>query len=71
MSRDPESRYALLGQQVTVAAARTAARKLAEALGEHLPDSALGISMDAHGSAWAPWRSYAGMHLWRAAALAH
>lgn len=56
---------------MTVAAARTAARKLAEALGEHLPDSALGISMDAHGSAWAPWRSYAGMHLWRAAALAH
>lgn len=22
----------------------------------------------AHGAAWAPWRSYAGMHLWRAAA---
>ncbi|WP_198411702.1 MULTISPECIES: AlkA N-terminal domain-containing protein [Cryobacterium] len=33
----------------------------------------LGLPTDArhlarHGAAWAPWRSYAGMHLWRAAA---
>ncbi|NQX12926.1 DNA-3-methyladenine glycosylase 2 family protein [Microbacteriaceae bacterium VKM Ac-2855] len=25
-------------------------------------------ALAAHGAAWAPWRSYAGMHLWRAAA---
>ncbi|MEI5585348.1 MULTISPECIES: DNA-3-methyladenine glycosylase 2 family protein [unclassified Agromyces] len=35
----------------------------------------LGLSADpralaAHGAAWAPWRSYASMHLWRAAASA-
>jgi AraC family transcriptional regulator of adaptative response / DNA-3-methyladenine glycosylase II len=24
-------------------------------------------SLAAHGATWAPWRSYAGMHLWRAA----
>ncbi|WP_370294597.1 DNA-3-methyladenine glycosylase, partial [Cryobacterium sp. MDB2-A-1] len=26
-------------------------------------------ALAAHGAGWAPWRSYAGMHLWRAAAL--
>jgi len=30
-----------------------------------LPDTARDLT--AHGSRWAPWRSYAGMHLWRAA----
>ena len=30
-----------------------------------LPDAARDLA--AHGSVWAPWRSYAGMHLWRAA----
>ncbi|WP_305088569.1 DNA-3-methyladenine glycosylase 2 family protein [Cryobacterium sp. SO1] len=30
-----------------------------------LPDTARDLAV--HGSVWAPWRSYAGMHLWRAA----
>jgi AraC family transcriptional regulator of adaptative response / DNA-3-methyladenine glycosylase II len=28
-----------------------------------LPSTARGLA--AHGEQWAPWRSYAGMHLWR------
>ena len=31
-----------------------------------LPGDARALA--AHGAAWAPWRSYAGMHLWRALA---
>ena len=34
----------------------------AEALG--LPSTTK--SLAEHGAAWAPWRSYAGLHLWRA-----
>ena len=34
----------------------------AAALG--MPGTAKGLAV--HGAAWAPWRSYAGLHLWRA-----
>ncbi|WP_210407875.1 DNA-3-methyladenine glycosylase 2 [Allokutzneria sp. NRRL B-24872] len=56
----------VLGTPDVLLATDTAMRKGAGALG--LPSDVDGLRTRAR--SWRPWRSYAGMHLWRAAALA-
>lgn len=54
----------VLGATDVLLTTDVAVRKGAAALG--LPDTA--DALTARSAAWAPWRSYAGMHLWRASA---
>lgn len=54
----------VLGAPDTLLADDLALRRGAAALG--LPDDT--IALRAHANRWSPWRSYAGMHLWQAAA---
>ncbi|SDS48073.1 DNA-3-methyladenine glycosylase II [Microterricola viridarii] len=54
----------VLGSPDVLLTSDLAIRQGAARLG--LPDAAAPLA--AHGAAWAPWRSYAGMHLWRALA---
>ncbi|PPL15361.1 DNA-3-methyladenine glycosylase family protein, partial [Microterricola pindariensis] len=54
----------VLGSPDVLLTSDLAIRQGAARLG--LPDAA--VPLAAHGAAWAPWRSYAGMHLWRALA---
>ncbi|WP_308287583.1 AlkA N-terminal domain-containing protein [Cryobacterium sp. 1639] len=56
----------VLGSPDILLTSDLALRQGAERLG--LPARAADLA--AHGSRWAPWRSYAGMHLWRSAAAA-
>ncbi len=56
----------VLGDPDELLASDLAVRRGAEALG--LPGDAAGL--DARAARWAPWRSYAATHLWRAAASA-
>jgi AraC family transcriptional regulator, regulatory protein of adaptative response / DNA-3-methyladenine glycosylase II len=53
----------VLGDPDVLLPTDVALRKGAQALG--LPSSP--DALEARGAAWRPWRSYAGMHLWRAA----
>lgn len=52
----------VLGNPDTLLASDLVMRQSAAALG--IPATATGLA--AHGTRWAPWRSYAGLHLWRA-----
>ena len=52
----------VLGNPDILLASDLVMRQSAAALG--LPSTAAGLA--AHGGRWAPWRSYAGLHLWRA-----
>lgn len=52
----------VLGNPDTLLASDLVMRQSAAALG--IPATAAGLA--AHGGRWAPWRSYAGLHLWRA-----
>jgi AraC family transcriptional regulator of adaptative response / DNA-3-methyladenine glycosylase II len=54
----------VLGSPDILLTSDLALRQGADRLG--LPPKAADLAV--HGSRWAPWRSYAGMHLWRAAA---
>ncbi len=54
----------VLGSPDVLLTSDLAIRQGAARLG--LPDAAAALA--AHGAAWAPWRSYAGMHLWRSLA---
>ncbi|MDQ4118303.1 MAG: DNA-3-methyladenine glycosylase 2 family protein, partial [Actinomycetota bacterium] len=56
----------VLGDPDELLASDLAVRRGAEALG--LPGDAAGL--EARAARWAPWRSYAATHLWRAAASA-
>ena len=56
----------VLGSPDILLTSDLALRQGADRLG--LPAKAADLAV--HGSRWAPWRSYAGMHLWRAAAAA-
>jgi AraC family transcriptional regulator of adaptative response / DNA-3-methyladenine glycosylase II len=56
----------VLGSPDVLLTTDIALRKGAAALG--LPNDQEGLT--ARAQAWRPWRSYAGMHLWRAAAAA-
>lgn len=57
----------VLGDPDELLASDLAVRRGAEAIG--LPGDATGL--EAHAARWAPWRSYAATHLWRAATTAH
>jgi AraC family transcriptional regulator of adaptative response / DNA-3-methyladenine glycosylase II len=54
----------LLGQPDVLLTNDVAARRGAATLG--IPDDPAGLTD--HACAWRPWRSYAGMYLWRASA---